>query len=199
MSVGSGNKHELAEKQVFTTGEAAQVCGVSQQTIIRCFDSGRLAGFRVPGSRFRRIPRKDLIAFMQQNDIPTRMLEDHKPRILVVDDDPAILDLIVEILGCEGRYELITASTGYDAGLLTERHRPDLILLDFMLPDINGNVVCERVRSNPDTANTRIIFVSGATDRSEIDDLLARGADDFIGKPFDPDELVARIDSLVGS
>ena len=198
MSADSGRKHDLSGKQVFTTGEAAQVCGVSQQTIIRCFDRGRLAGFRVPGSRFRRIPRKDLISFMQQNDIPTEALEDHKPRILVVDDDPAILDLIVEILGFEGRYELITATTGYDAGLLTERHRPDLILLDFMLPDINGNVVCERVRSNPGTANTRIIIVSGATDRSEIGDLFARGADDFIGKPFDPEDLVSRIDSLVG-
>lgn len=197
MGIDSENSSGLAAKQVFTTGEAAQVCGVSQQTIIRCFDSGKLSGFRVPGSRFRRIPRSDLIRFMQENGIPGTSLESGRPKILVVDDDPAILDLIVEILGFEDRYELFTASTGYDAGLMTERHQPDLILLDFMLPDINGNIVCERVRADPNTANTRIIIVSGATDRSEIQELLNKGADDFIGKPFDPTELVSRINELI--
>ena len=197
MGIDSGNSSELTAKQVFTTGEAAQVCGVSQQTIIRCFDSGKLSGFRVPGSRFRRIPRSDLIRFMQENGIPGTSLESGRPKILVVDDDPAILDLIVEILGFEDRYEIITASTGYDAGLMTERHQPDLILLDFMLPDINGNIVCERVRADPNTANTRIIIVSGATDRSEIQELMNKGADDFIGKPFDPADLVSRINELI--
>src|SRR5438105_10233465 len=77
-------------KTVFTTGEAADVCKVSQQTIIRCFDSGRLKGFRVPGSRFRRIPREALIAFMRDNNIPIDALESGKYKILVVDDDPEI-------------------------------------------------------------------------------------------------------------
>jgi len=64
-----------AEKRIFTTGEAADVCKVSQQTIIRCFDSGRLGGFRVPGSKFRRIPRADLIKFMRENEIPVDVLD----------------------------------------------------------------------------------------------------------------------------
>ena len=63
-------KSNWTEKEVFTTGEAAEICNVSQQTIIRCFDSGRLNGFRVPGSRFRRIPRRDLIRFMHANHMP---------------------------------------------------------------------------------------------------------------------------------
>ena len=83
-----------ADKQVFTTGEAAEICGVSQQTIIRCFDSGRLQGFRVPGSKFRRIPRAELIRFMRANDIPLSPLEGLRKRILVVDDDPAILEML---------------------------------------------------------------------------------------------------------
>ena len=60
-------QHRWADKKIFTTGEAAEVCKVSQQTIIRCFDSGRLKGFRVPGSRFRRIPRDELLRFMNDN------------------------------------------------------------------------------------------------------------------------------------
>ena len=65
-------------KTVFTTGEAAKICKVSQQTIIRCFDSGQLKGFRVPGSRFRRIPRELLYKFMKENGIPTDALESGK-------------------------------------------------------------------------------------------------------------------------
>ena len=58
----------MACKTVFTTGEAAKICKVSQQTIIRCFDSGALKGFHVPGSRFRRIPRESLLTFMKEKD-----------------------------------------------------------------------------------------------------------------------------------
>ena len=188
----------FAGKQVFTTGEAAQVCGVSQQTIIRCFDSGKLQGFRVPGSKFRRIPRNELLRFMKNNGIPCESLAGSKPRILVVDDDPAVLELITEVLGADDRFELITASTGYDAGLMTERFQPEVILLDYMLPDINGNVVCNRVKSNPKTSGTRIVIVSGAVDRAEIAALLENGADDFIAKPFDPTDLMSRVSELAG-
>jgi excisionase family DNA binding protein len=76
-------------KTVFTTGEAAKICKVSQQTIIRCFDSGQLKGFRVPGSRFRRIPRDVLYKFMKENGIPTDALESGKRKVLLVDDEPA--------------------------------------------------------------------------------------------------------------
>jgi DNA-binding response OmpR family regulator len=136
---------------------------------------------------------------MKTNGIPCDSLGGSKPRILIVDDDQAIIDLIVEILGTEERYDLITANTGYEAGILTERHRPDLILLDYMLPDINGNEVCKRVKGNPQTANTRIVIVSGAVDRNEIANLIEDGADDFIAKPFDPSVLSSRVFELTGS
>jgi len=73
-------------KDLFTTGEAAEVCKVSQQTIIRCFDSGRLDGFRVPGSKFRRIPRQSLVKFMKENRIPLDNLDSGRKRVLIVDD-----------------------------------------------------------------------------------------------------------------
>lgn len=181
----------FADKKVFTTGEAAEVCGVSQQTIIRCFDSGRLDGFRVPGSRFRRIPRSKLLSFMKDNGIPCQNLGGAKPRVLVVDDDEGVIELVKEVLSSTGEFEVATASNGYDAGILTERLRPDIILLDYMLPDINGNVVCDRIKSNPETASTQIVIVSGAVNRQEIEDLLEGGADDFLAKPFDPADLLA--------
>lgn len=191
-----------SEKRIFTTGEAAEICKVSQQTIIRCFDSGRLGGFRVPGSKFRRIPRADLIRFMRENDIPTDAMESRASgaakRVLVVDDDAAILEVFQDLLGKDPRFDLRVCSTGYDAGMLTESFRPHVIVLDYMLPDINGNVVCERIRARDELAGTRIVFVSGVVAQEEINRLLAAGADEFVRKPFDIKHLLGKIEQLAG-
>ncbi|HMB95349.1 MAG TPA: response regulator, partial [Tepidisphaeraceae bacterium] len=180
-----------------TTGEAADICKVSQQTIIRCFDSGRLRGFRVPGSRFRRIPRDALIAFMKENGIPPDSLESGKQKVLVVDDDPEIVELFVDVLERDGRFEVRTASTGYDAGMVTQEFNPDLVILDYMLPDINGNVVCKTIRSKPEFEHTKIIIVSGVVNQDEINDLLKSGADEFVKKPFNIEKLIERIGELL--
>ncbi len=186
-------------KTVFTTGEAAEICKVSQQTIIRCFDSGRLKGFRVPGSRFRRIPREALIAFMKDNNIPPDALDNGKLKILVVDDDPEIVELFVDVLERDGRFEVKTANTGYDAGMLTQEFHPDLIILDYMLPDVNGNVVCKTIRENPAFQDTKIVIVSGVVNQDEIADLMKSGADEFVKKPFNIEKLVERLGQLVAA
>ena len=184
-------------KDLFTTGEAAEICRVSQQTIIRCFDSGRLRGFRVPGSKFRRIPRQNLVKFMRDNSIPLDNLDSGKKKVLVVDDDAEIVELISDILTRDGRFEIRTASSGYEAGMATQQFRPDLILLDYMLPDVNGNVVCQTIRSNPEFENTRIIIVSGVIKQEEIDQLLKSGAQEFIKKPFSISELMEKVDGAL--
>lgn len=184
-------------KRVFTTGEVAQICKVSQQTVIRCFDSGRLQGFRVPGSRFRRIPRDSLVTFMKNNQIPMDQLETGKKRVLVVDDDEAIVEMFTELLERDGRFEVETAATGYDAGILTEQFRPDIILLDFKLPDINGTAVCRTIRENPGYKHMQIIIISGVADPDEVAELRAAGADEFIRKPFDINLVINRIADLV--
>ena len=199
----------LLEKRIFTTGEAAELCKVSQQTIIRCFDNGRLNGFKVPGSKFRRIPREELIRFMRANDIPTDILtgpvlrqqtgEDRgTKRVLIVDDDPAIVELFQDLLSRDTRLSTRAAGTGYDAGVQTEAFKPHLVLLDFMLPDINGNLVCSRLRANPALAGIKILCVSGVVDQTEIQSLRDAGADDFIKKPFDIHHLLSRVYTLLG-
>ena len=184
-------------KDLFTTGEAAEVCRVSQQTIIRCFDAGRLEGFRVPGSRFRRIPRQSLVKFMKENKIPLDAIESGKRKVLVVDDDAEIVELIVDVLARDGRFETETASSGYEAGIATERFRPELILLDYMLPDVNGNIVCQAIRANPEFENIKVIVVSGVVKRDEIAQLIKSGAEDFIRKPFDVTELTGKITAVL--
>lgn len=198
-SNGTQVSDRWSQKKVFTTGEAAELCKVSQQTIIRCFDSGRLNGFRVPGSRFRRIPREELIRFMRENDIPTDALGTATRTILVVDDDPEILEVFNHALSHEGRYDIITASNGYEAGILTEQHKPALIILDYMLPDINGDVVCKRLRSTPELSTTKVLFISGVISEDELERLTQAGADSFLKKPFDMNQLITRIDELIGN
>jgi len=186
-------------KSVFTTGEVAQVCKVSQQTVIRCFDSGRLKGFRVPGSRFRRIPRDSLITFMKANEIPLDQLESGKRRVLVVDDDEAIVEMFSELLQRDGRFDIRTASSGYQAGIITEQFRPDILLLDFKLPDINGTNVCRTIRANPKFGHVKIIIISGVADPDEVAELMAAGADEFIRKPFDINDVISRVAELVNA
>jgi excisionase family DNA binding protein len=184
-------------KNLFTTGEAAEICNVSQQTIIRCFDSGRLQGFRVPGSKFRRIPRESLLRFLKENNIPTDRLDSGKRKVLIVDDDREIVQLISDVLVRDGRFEVKTAGTGYEAGLLTEQFGPDVIVLDYMLPDVNGSVVCRTIRNNPRFEGTKILIVSGVVNESEISSLLQSGAAGFMKKPFDITELVDKIAAVL--
>jgi len=187
----------VKRKSVYTTGEAAVICQLSQQTIIRCFDSGQLRGFRVPGSKFRRIPHEDLMKFMKDNNIPMDGIEDDGVRVLVVDDDPEIISLFTDVLEADGRFVVATAQTGYDAGVLTQQFRPDIVVLDYMLPDINGNVVCSTIRQNPELSDIKILIISGVVNPAEIEKLKAAGADDFVKKPFNIEQVVERITELL--
>jgi DNA-binding response OmpR family regulator len=134
---------------------------------------------------------------MKEHNIPLDQLELGKTRVLVVDDDPAIIEMLVELLERDGRFEVQTAATGFDAGLRTREFRPDVLVLDYMLPDINGNAVCRSIRSDESLRDVRIIIVSGVVDRDQVAKLLADGADDFIQKPFSIEQLVNRITELV--
>ncbi len=187
----------MKRKPVYTTGEAGEICNLSQQTIIRCFDNGQLQGFRVPGSRFRRIPHDVLLKFMKDNNIPLEGLDDDKIRVLVVDDDPQIVELFVDVLSGDARFDVKTAQTGYEAGVLTQQFRPHLVVLDFMLPDINGNVVCKTIRENPGLSQMKILIISGVVNPSEVEQLMSAGADEFIKKPFNIEHVVDRIVELV--
>ncbi len=187
----------MSTKTVFTTGEAAKICKVSQQTIIRCFDNGSLKGFRVPGSRFRRIPRDHLYAFMKDNGIPTDTLESGKRKVLIVDDDEELVELLSDVFARDSRFDIRTANNGFAAGMLVKEFRPDLVVLDVMLPDINGKEVCERVRSDETLESVKIICISGMVEQDKVAELREAGADDFMHKPFNVDRLLDRACDLL--
>ena len=187
----------MTTKTVFTTGEAAKICKVSQQTIIRCFDNGSLKGFRVPGSRFRRIPRDQLYAFMRDNGIPTDALESGKRKVLIVDDDEELVELLSDVFNKDGRFDVRTANNGFDSGMMVRELRPDLVILYVMLPDINGKEVCHRVRSDESLEAVKIICISGMVEQDKIAELKAAGANDFMHKPFNVERLLDRACDLL--
>ncbi|MDP7637336.1 MAG: response regulator, partial [Phycisphaerae bacterium] len=97
----------------------------------------------------------------------------------------------------DGRFEVATAQTGYDAGVMTQQFRPDVVVLDYMLPDVNGNVVCKTIRDNPELSDIKILIISGVVNPAEVDRLMEAGADEFIKKPFNIEKVLKRMLELV--
>lgn len=181
--------------KVFTSGEVAQICGVSADTVSRWFDLGQIEGYRLGPGGDRRIPYENLRKFMLGHGIPLERLEKDEQKILVVDDDPYYLDIIPAILAKEGSYKVLVASTGFDAGSQVVEHNPQLIILDIHLSDMDGRMVCERVKSRPETKNTRVLAISGYVNEEEAKKLKAYGIDDYLKKPFSVAELIERVNA----
>ena len=129
---------------------------------------------------------------MKDNGIPTDALESGKRKALIVDDDEELVELIRDELEADGRFEVRTANNGFDAGMMVKEYRPDILVLDVMLPDINGKEVCQRVRSDPSMDMVKILCISGMVEHSKVDGLKAAGANDFMQKPFAIEDLVNR-------
>ena len=187
----------VARKHVYTTGEAARICRLSQQTIIRCFDKGTLQGFRVPNSKFRRIPHDSLLQFMRQNNIPVQRLNQDKIVVLIVDDNAETAALTQQSLDNDGRFDTTVTNSGYNAGILTERLLPDVVVLDGMPDDINTATVCRTLRNNPRLAHIKVLLTSAIYDQVTIDQLMPGGANAFIPKPYNVDILRQKLLDLV--
>jgi len=117
--------------------------------------------------------------------------KDQKHKILIVDDDDLNVEIIEEIL--DDDFEFRSASNGTEALEIAAFFLPDLILLDIMMPDIDGYEVCRQIRNNQKLSLTKIILLSAKQLVSDRLDGYRSGADDYISKPFDPEELIAKI------
>ncbi len=134
---------------------------------------------------------------MKDNGIPTDALESGKKKMLIVDDDQDLVDLLQDAFARDGRFEIRTANNGFDAGMQVKEFRPDAVILDVMLPDINGREVCQRVRSDKTLDSVKIVCISGMVEQDKIADLKAAGANDFMQKPFTTDKLIERVCDLL--
>lgn len=189
-------KNETSDK-VFTSGEVARICGVSPDTVSRWFDVGHIEGYRLGPGGDRRIPYQNLRKFMLQHGIPLDRLENEARCILVVDDDQHYLDILPRALAKLGTYEILTASTGFDAGTIVAERNPRVLILDINLSDMDGRKVCQRVKSRPETLHTRVVAISGYIEAHEFEGLRDYGFDDYLRKPFSIEELTAKVQAVL--
>ena len=185
-------------KDVLTTGEVARICKVAPRTVTKWFDSGQLHGYRIPGSKDRRIPVTQLIRFMRQNNMPLDgMLHFTKTRILIVDDESDIVEMLRDLLSQQTTYDVQVARNGFEAGLAAEKIRPHVILLDINLGDINGKDVCKTIRMNPELQMTKVVAMSGQLTDDEAKALLTQGFEGFLKKPFTVQQVIQAIEDAV--
>jgi len=201
-------KRSWKNRDWVSTLEAAKLLGVCHMTVIRRFDAGDLKGYKVPGSRFRRIPKKDLVDFARRHEMPVpdfvtseensapRSPAERNPRLaLIVEDDSSMANLMERVLSREG-WEVRVARNGFDAGFMASSLLPSLILLDIMLPGIDGREACRQMRSDPRLANTRIMAVTALRDEKSKAEIFEAGVDAYLAKPFGIDELRRRAAEL---
>jgi len=192
-------KGDLME-DVLTVFKASQYCNVSSKTIINWVESGHIKAYKTVGGH-RRINRSDIEAFMKKQGIPipeTTQLDTRK-KILVVDDDPIIVETLVQALEeTEHDFEVVSAADGFEAGLQVNHFAPHLIILDIMMPDIKGYEVCQKIKSNPATQETKIMVLSAYLDEEKFAQMKAHGADVCFSKPLPLPQLKEEVARLLG-
>jgi len=184
-------------EDVLTTGKVARICSVAPRTVSKWFDSGALQGYRIPGSKDRRIPVNQLIRFLKKHGMPLNGLMTGSMRILIVDGECEVVEVLKKILQDEARYEVEVARSGFESGVIAERFRPHVILLDMHLGDIDGHVVCKHVKDNPDLQLTKVIATSGSMTDDEAGGLMACGFDGFLKKPFNIRQVIEAVEDAM--
>lgn len=184
------------DEKAFTTFEAAKICHVTHHSIKNWIKQGLIKASRTPGGHYR-ILERDLDAFREEYDMFPREKADTKKRVMVVDDDPDALAMMEKILTDEG-VDLIKVSNATEVGLKAAQLMPDLILLDFLMPDINGFEVSRALRNNELTRSIPIMAVTCLSKEDDIQKIFESGADEYLPKPFKVDQMLAKVREMIG-
>ena len=185
----------MREQRAYTTFEAAKICHVTHHSIKNWIKQGLIRASRTPGGHYR-ILEEDLNAFREKYDMFTPRRKSGQKQIMIVDDEQDALDLMERILTTEG-FELVTVNTATEVGLKAAQSIPDLILLDFLMPEVNGFEVCKALKENEQTRHVPIMAVTCLTKEDDIERIFASGADEYLPKPFKVEDLLAKVRELV--
>lgn len=183
-------------KTVLTTGDVARLCHVAPRTVSKWFDSGELRGYRIPGSKDRRIPIAQLLRFMRAHGMPLNGLDAGDRRILVLDADRDFAESLATALLAEGGYEVVTSTTALEAGAAAAESKPHVVIVDISLSDVTPESMTRFFRSNPELEATGLIGVSTGLTDAEGEALLQLGFAGFLAKPFDVGALIRLIDRV---
>lgn len=185
--------------KTYTSGDVAQICGVSLRTVIRWIEKGELKGFKLPGRGNNRVSEENLINFLKAHNIPfpEELISPGENLILIVDDEPAAARAIQRVLIGAG-YETKIAANGFEAGLLLTQLKPAIMTLDLNMPGLNGEDVISYVRHADHLISARILVISGAPD-NVLERAVKLGADGCLGKPYANSDLLKQIEQLMES
>ena len=149
----------------------------------------------VKTKRHRRIRKKDLLNLLNKNNmpIPEELTKGAKFRVLAIDDDSKILKMINTVLSSEEDFEVATAESGFQAGIKVSNWIPDIILLDMLMPEMNGFEVCKQLKSDEKTKDIPIIAVTVLKDPKEVKKMFSAGITDYLSKPFKAQELIKKV------
>ena len=182
-----------SEPDWLTLGQAAKYLGVAQSTIRKWSDTGRVPAFYTPGGH-RRYRRTDLDAFLERSGPGGKPKAG--PTVLVVDDDPGVRQVVRLSLELEGY--MVKEAGGAEEGLAAvEDEAPDLILLDVMMPHVDGWEMLRRIQERHGAGSIPIVMFSGKVDAQTAAQATARGAQGFVGKPFDLRALIEQTKQIV--
>jgi excisionase family DNA binding protein len=192
----SGRVRSSSESDWLTLGQAAKYLGVAQSTIRKWSDGGRLLAFYTPGGH-RRYRRSDLDAFLAQSGGGAApRTRGGRRLILIVDDDDRLREFVRVNLEMEG-YSVREAADAEQGLAALEEEPPDLILLDVMMPKVDGWEMLRRVQERHGVGSIPVIMFSGKVEEEAMRDAASRGAQGFIGKPFNPQQLIESTKQLV--
>lgn len=183
-------------KDVLTTGQVAQICNVAPRTVTKWFDSGQLRGYRIPGSRDRRIPISELIRFMKAHNIPTDALEKGHIRILLIDSNEENCKHITEMLTTKGAFDTRCVNNSFDAGLLAQKFLPNIILINLMASNIDAHQLCSQIRQNTDLKDSKIIAIASGLCENESAALQKKGFDAVANDSRNSEQILLAIQQV---
>ncbi len=183
-------------EEILTVPQAAKYCAISRWTLRKFVRSGELKASRTPGGHYR-ILESDLKSFIYEKGMyPLVHNRSSNQKILIVDDDPLIQDLLTKMLSKDG-YKTEIAADGFDAGFKIKDFKPGLIILDLIMPGMDGFEVCTRVKENSETSHIKILAITGYDTKENRDRIMAAGADDYLAKPLERGILLQHIEGLL--
>jgi excisionase family DNA binding protein len=188
-----GRRAPPSDPEWLTLGQAAKYLGVAQSTIRKWSDHGRVPAFYTPGGH-RRYKRGDLDNFLNRSGPGGG--EQHGPLVLIVDDDERVREYVRVNLEMEG-YSVREAGNAEEGLAVLEEVSPDLVLLDVMMPEVDGWEMLRRAQERHGVGAIPVVMFSGKVDEGAAEEATARGAQGFVGKPFDPQQLIEHAKQLL--
>jgi excisionase family DNA binding protein len=181
-------------KNVLTTGDVAKICNVAPRTVSKWFDTGQLKGYRIPGSKDRRIPLHELVRFMKAHNIPTAALPVGRIRVLVVDSNDESAATLAEALQTKGDYEVQTVRSNFETGITTHSFAPHVMIINLLAEGIDAAGICRHVRASEELQTIKIIAAANNhLSDTESAALLQKGFDAYVSEPSDISEVIGRI------